>query len=219
MDEYKLKKLEELIRVVDKDQPSSEEIAEVLTVVMGVVEGVKQTLEKRITYSENTTDKEINRLDQRVDSTESKLETAQRTLTEKFDKKILTATTKLENAVSKVEGKIPSPTDLTQIEKQIKELRKLWDNQKEPEEITPIQVRNKLESLKGDERFDFSFVKGLDEKFAKVEAEVSKKGGVIGGQSRRDVWHNGSGKTMGVMTVSATAPLKPGVNDIWIDVS
>lgn len=101
----------------------------------------------------------------------------------------------------------------------------------------PSEVRDKLETLKDDERLDASAIKGLEKFFG-----VIKKGGknmLVGGirffenladvsivpaKKRQDLvaqynttnnrWQDGV-----AITVSTTAPLNPQVNDIWIDVS
>lgn len=97
---------------------------------------------------------------------------------------------------------------------------------------TPLQVRDKLESLEGEERLDAKAIKNLPQ-FIKEKGKEMLVGGirfleqladvsVLPAKKRPDLllqyndttkrWENGV-----ALTVSATEPSDPEVNDIWID--
>lgn len=102
---------------------------------------------------------------------------------------------------------------------------------------TAVEVRDKLETLEGDERLDAQHIKGWDRYFGKV---VKKgKDMLVGGirffenladvsisitKKRQDLvaqynttnqrWQDGI-----AITVSTTAPSNPQINDLWVDIN
>lgn len=81
-------------------------------------------------------------------------------------------------------------------------------NGKDGSPDTAQQVKEKLESLDGEERLDAKAIKNLP--------KVLKH---FGGRGRADVWINGDGSTTNRLVVSAIAPASPILNDLWIDIS
>lgn len=86
-----------------------------------------------------------------------------------------------------------------------------------PEDITPIQVRNKLESLEGDERLDKSAIRDLETELKKLEDRIVSRGGAVKNGARSDVWHTGDLKGLHSLTVSPTQPTNPQIGDLWVD--
>lgn len=87
-----------------------------------------------------------------------------------------------------------------------------------PTKETADEARDKLETLKGDNRLDKSAIKGIEkieEEVRRIDAKPTGKGS--GG--RQDVWHTGNLETMQKMSVSAAAPTSPSINDLWVDIS
>lgn len=97
---------------------------------------------------------------------------------------------------------------------------------------SPIEVRNKLEALRGEERLDASAIRNLP-KFIKEKGKEMLVGGIRFFENLSDVsipitskradllaqynttnnrWENGV-----AITVSTTAPTSPVTNDVWID--
>lgn len=73
---------------------------------------------------------------------------------------------------------------------------------------TPQQVRDKLASLKGDERITKDAIKGLAEELAAIMSTVRERTGgkqISGGGTH--------------ITVSATAPSNPHLKQLWVDTS
>ncbi len=102
---------------------------------------------------------------------------------------------------------------------------------------TPPQVRDKLETLQGNERLDASAIKGLPDyfKLAKRKGKDMLVGGIRFFENLADVsiiitnkrqdllaqysttnnrWEDGL-----AFTVSDTAPINPKENDVWLDIS
>lgn len=99
------------------------------------------------------------------------------------------------SVVSKVLARIRIPQD-----------GKPGENGKDGSPDTPDQVKEKLESLKGDDRLDARAIKNLP----KTQ---------IGGGQRGDVWINTDKSKINSITVSAIAPINPTINDLWVDIS
>ncbi len=74
---------------------------------------------------------------------------------------------------------------------------------------SPTEVRDKLASLKGNERLDISSIKN-GEALASLASKASKK------FDMNDQRWNGSGT---FITVSTTAPSNPYLNQLWFDIS
>lgn len=102
---------------------------------------------------------------------------------------------------------------------------------------TPLEVRDKLETLEGDERLDWTAIKGLPDYFkaAKKAGKQMLVGGIRFFENLADVsipitskrknllaqysttnnrWENGI-----ALTVSTDAPTAPQENDVWLDIS
>lgn len=71
---------------------------------------------------------------------------------------------------------------------------------------TGEEIKEKLETLKGEDRLDARAIKNLPKQ-------------QVGGGGRGDVWVNGDKSKTNLLTVSATAPLNPTINDLWVDIS
>ena len=99
---------------------------------------------------------------------------------------------------------------------------------------TPEQVRDKLETLSGEERLDAKAIKNLPE-MVKSETSQMKVGGVryleqmadvsipitdkrkdltVQYDTTRNRWEAGV-----ALTVSTTQPTDPKINDIWVDIN
>jgi len=133
------------------------------------------------------------------------------------------AITATERAIEAIKPLIP---DISSIEKNLP--------------ILGTEIRNSLELLDGEERLDKSAVKGLDD-YEEVKKMASESKKIVGGgsiarnfyqlfdapqtysdQNDKIVKVNSAetGLEFGLrLTVSATAPTSPSVNDLWVDIS
>lgn len=86
--------------------------------------------------------------------------------------------------ISRVEAMIPE-VDFTEVEKKIDNAVLEIESKIPtlPEELKAEAIRDKIESLKGDERLDKSAIKGLEDEIAELRKEMSTRLG--GGGSRR----------------------------------
>lgn len=112
--------------------------------------------------------------------------------------------------------KMPRPKELNEaliIQKIISRIRipqdgKPGEKGKDGSPDTPVQVKDKLESLKGDDRLDAKAIKNLPKAVQQ-----------FGGGGRGDIWINTDKSRINSITVSESAPSNPTLNDLWVDIS
>jgi hypothetical protein len=124
--------------------------------------------------------------------------------------------------IKEVEEMMPMMPDLLPLEQRITDVEKKIP--KIPDEITPYQVRDKLEKLEGDERLDKSAIKGLDEieKLAKQPKSPTSVFGARGIQLYVDGEKKGMVQMVNLIPgagVSLTYSQAYGRNDITISAS
>lgn len=89
----------------------------------------------------------------------------------------------------------------------------------------PGAIRDALELLQGDERLEQSAIKNLPEDLDQIRREVNttvarnEAGGISRNTVERIAWINGSTTQNNKLTVSATEPTNPRLQDLWIDLS
>lgn len=193
---------EELVKVANRDIPSTKEIVALFSLLLSKVnQSIKDTKENlQITYK--------NKVSEIVDNNNSKLEEIKKSLEE--EAKILIESLSNENTISTKEWYKTLNNAIYGIEQQIKNIEKYdsslleskWslviddlntriENIK-PSILSPTEIRDSLETLEGDERFDISSIKGWD----KVIEDIKKSGKsvrLVGGTNGIMVY-NGSTK-------------------------
>lgn len=178
MENDKLEKFKEIVTILDKDVPSATEVAELIAQIIKVVQDVQAHLERQAKENKQSLSQEVsqglndcNKLCEKLkEETSKSLDGLKKNVKIDLD----TITTGLYKELKRVENLIPSPTDLSDVFKRIDELKS-----KLLPESSAEQIRDKLESLKEDDRVDKSAIKGLEEELKRIEKSVgSSKGGV-----------------------------------------
>lgn len=162
-EERKLEKLLKLIELTDNDYVSAEEIASILETLVSYIKSAGEENESKI---ETLATEISNRLEEIVlTGKENNLkseqlvnEAKQATLSE-----IKILTRQLNDEIKRVQNLIPRLPDLSFLERRINEVERKIPVVPKVEEITPEQVRDKLESLTNDERLDVSAIKGIED--------------------------------------------------------
>ena len=207
------RKLELLVELFNDGKASQDEVVELFEVVMNLLASWRQELDQ--SDRQNT-----QAIQDSLSSAIGELRQAQKGIKEEFDKfkesslktadeYIKTKSQELNDVVSRfvqeVTGMIPAPVDLSEIEGRLKEV----EGRKGPtlDHLAPTEAVQALEQALTDE------IQSLKDSLTRVSGRV----GSI--NPRNNLWTNGSGKTMGKLTVSATQPSNPGLHDIWIDIS
>lgn len=103
----------------------------------------------------------------------------------KEEKEISRLQDHITNAINTLKASIPSMPDLSNIEAKINEVEAKIPVIKDTILDTPEQIRDKIESLKGNERVDKSAIKGLEEEIADLRKELATRLSGLGGGSRR----------------------------------
>lgn len=81
--------------------------------------------------------------------------------------------------VDSVKQTIPEMPDLSEYDSKLEELEGYIDEVNDVEE-TPEEIKDKLQSLKGNNRLDESAIKGLDERFARLEKMIKDSTNKVG---------------------------------------
>ena len=168
----KLSKLEEIIKVLDKDVPTNKDVAEVIEAVLKVIREVKEKLEIQITGGDQTLLNQTERLSVFLDEAKSDLEKKINKLSQDTlaDKVFLTKN--LEAKLEEVKDLIPS-ISYTEIYGKIKEVE---DKIVPSEEIKTEELRDKLEILEGDERLAIDAIRGLKEELERIAGTARTRG-------------------------------------------
>src|SRR3990167_10058973 len=155
----KLEKFEEIVKLLDKDVPSTSEVAELVATIIQVVKETKEFLEKQATenkkdlnnFVNRLTEQEVIKISEALDNLEKKAEKEVKRIKEKTALDLDSITRNLYKELKKLEDSIPAKADFTLIYDKIKEVESKIVPVKE---VKPEEIRDKLESLRGDERID-----------------------------------------------------------------
>ncbi len=200
LDNKKIEKLRAALELANQDVASLEDLAKVIV-----------ALNKKIQSTAASNHEEISRLERSVKSLSGLVRDIEALDAEisAIKKKPREWGTK-EEVAKLIEEKLPEPADLDPLYEKLKQVEakiKPFPKQEVPPEVW--------------KEFD-----AIEDEIEKLKKEISKKNGNSyslfpdrGFSGRLDTWKNGSGQTMGTLTVSPTAPENPAVNDLWCDSS
>jgi hypothetical protein len=163
IDNKKLEKLQKLLEIANEDFATPDDLIKLSEAIIAIITSEKNRLDTLIADTKGKTDTEISRTLSELAKKEKTLVTFIENLRQQTSTDLTKATASLSKEIKRVEGKIPTRTDLTGIYSEIEAIKR--DLVTVPTEITanPEAVRNALELLQGDERLDKSAIKGLDE--------------------------------------------------------
>lgn len=171
-EERKLEKLQKLIETANDDFVESEDFSTVIEAVMVVVREIEARLSTKLTTGDNDLDAKISEISKELRQTEAGLEDLIFNAKQSLAVDVKTQLLKIFDEISRVEQLIPNATDLSGVEQKITDLASKIPTIPDP--LTSQQIRDSLESLKGNERLDKSAIHGLDEW---LETNISKTGG------------------------------------------
>lgn len=185
MDETTLQQLEQVkdfLGKINGNYVTKEDFVKAFKIIRETLIDMRKSNEKIIKESGNKSldfTEEIKTLEKNINSISFDLES-------KISNKSLEVNKMLTKEIKRLEGMIPDikPVE-AKIEASVGQLEAKIP--KLPEEIKAGQVRDKLETLKDDERLDKSAIKGLDEEFKKMDTKISSssRGGGGGGRAMR----------------------------------
>lgn len=168
----KQERLKKILEIATEDHPSTKEVASLVTQIISTVKEVQKNLKSDMESGIKGCEKMCNDVENSLGSLESKLTALISKSTKETQDK---AYKQLNNEVYKLEKLIKDVPqfDSTPLESKfslvIKELETKIDLWKQ---LSPIEIKNSLENLVGDERLDKSAIKGIDvieEKIKSIE--------------------------------------------------
>lgn len=155
------------------DVATYKEVADLVKMLVKQVKSFKEDLSAEHKESLKELVKSFNAISKEIDAKKKVLDTDSSVMSKDLNRKIEYAKSLLLNELKRVEDSIPSLPDLSYLERKMEammvQMREEMPHM--PEELTPEQVRFKLETLEGDERLDKSAIKGLDE----LEKELTER--------------------------------------------
>ena len=208
-----LEKLNKLVELLDTDHASTDEVAMAFEAVLGVIKQLKDQIDQEMRQNKGEMDDlftgvvaELKKLENRITRTSDQLEAKMGVDNESIRKQLL-------SEVNALRDLIPQLPDLTYLENRIDAVESLIP--KIPDELSAEQVRDKLETLKKENRLDSSSIKGLEALVKETKTVIS--GGLTRAKtdSLYTKFHEGGSN----LTVSATAPSNPITGDLWVDTS
>ena len=208
-----LEKLNKLVELLDTDHASTDEVAMAFEAVLGVIKQLKDQIDQEMRQNKGEMDDlfsgvvaELKKLENRITRTSDQLEA-------KMGVDISAVQKQLLSEVNTLKDLIPQLPDLTYLENRIDAVEGMIP--KIPDELSAEQVRDKLETLKKENRLDSSSIKGLEALVKETKTVIS--GGLTRAKtdSLYTKFHEGGSN----LTVSATEPTDPITGDIWIDIS
>lgn len=176
-EEKKLDKLKQLFEIVNEDYATPDDLIKVTESILSIITSEKKSLEAKIADNKGISDKDIQTSLITLSKTEQRLRDLVATLQKETSDSLNTVTTQLSKEIKRVEKKIPTKTDLSEIEREIRDIKDSFNSFPTELTINNEAIRDGLELLEGDERLDKSAIKGLDDydeliKLARTPKEV-----------------------------------------------
>ena len=219
MDEKQLEKLEEVLKKIEAyetlggDVPTTKEVVELFEAVLKVVKELKDTLLQKVEDSSSEMSDKYSEAIKVVESLEERMGKKNAKMSEEMDE----MAKKIFQSIAEVKSLISPITDLSPLEKRVGEVEKKIPTI--PDEITPEVVKNKLESLEGEERLKKEAIKGLNEELKEIRSLPRGGGGARGFQLYTDGTKRGQVSMINIIPgtgVSLAYSSAFGRNDITI---
>lgn len=224
--------LAEAKKTLTKGMASVDEVVQIFKVVFETIKSINDTIDRNTRNNKVEMDdlfsgtvSELKKIETRMSNMSDRLEGKMAVNISVVQKQLLTE-------VNSLRELIPTLPDLTYLEEKIDAVKGMIP--KIPEEIKAEKIRDKLETLKKDERLDASAIKGLDKDHAKLSDSIIQRAISIVDQRTSFLINKVSetatkvvhilanyiiGDGVHKITVSDTAPTNPAVGDLWVDTS
>ncbi len=161
MPDKKLEKLQKLLAVVDEDTASPEDLMKLTEALVAVIARERDKLQGEIAQAKGELSSQLASEIAKLTKTEQSLRTLVETVRTSLATDTARATKQLQDAIKRVERKIPSRTDLSGIEAQLESIQAQLRTV--PTEITanPEAVRDALELLPEGEKLAIEAIEDL----------------------------------------------------------
>ena len=171
-----VEKLEKLFELINEEYATPDDLIQLSEVILGFVTTEKERLNALIEDEKVEDKKEKAEMVALLNTKEQGLKNIINRLSSDTDTAISQATTRLSNEIKRVEKKIPTKTDLTALEADIKALGDGLNSLSTEITANGEAVRDSLELLQDEERLDKSAIKGLDD-WEEIAALARTQGG------------------------------------------
>ena len=156
--EKQLEKLKTIIDVLDTDRASVDETAEAFQAVLEIIKQLKDQIDQEMRQNKGEMDDlftgvvaELKKLENRILKVSDRLEAKMTVDNNSIRKQLL-------SEVNSLRDLIPQLPDLSKLENRMEEIAKSIP--KIPDELTPTQIRDSLETLQKEDRLDVRAVNG-----------------------------------------------------------
>ena len=179
--------IKEIAKIAHKPYADREEVAKMLVDTLKSVSKVVKELRADVASSKTITSQEIRNA---VLSLNSSILELQRGIDESkktAKKNLQDALNEMALDMARIVDLIPQEQDLTYLELSIRDLEKKLKREIKESRVKPDtaeDIRDKLETLDGEERLDVKAIRGLEELLKKIESKIQ-----TGGSMRQDVSH------------------------------
>lgn len=152
-------------------------------------ESIKSECEEYMSTMDSSMSSHKDELMSALNEVQSMLETKLSTMEKTYKGQLDTVDKRLTGEINAVKASIPSPQDMTAYTAELDQIKASIPTMPViPPSDTPEQVRDKLETLKGDDRLDKSAIRGLDEELKSIKSiKGTTSGGMFGMKQMRMV--------------------------------
>lgn len=175
----KLQKLDDILKILNRDVPSTKEVADLVLRIVSAVKQAKKHLEDQAEEHKDALEESLSQTAQeifeRIESFEQETSADVSGVRKETDERIAKLVRDIDKSLQEIATLIPEAVDLTGIEARLTTL------EDEPP-VTDEEIRNKLEGLEGDQRLDKSAIKGLDEEITRLDERISSRPAGVGGK-------------------------------------
>lgn len=174
--EKQMEKVEKLFSMISEEYVKPEELEEILVVLMGTIEKFKSELEQNMAKDKGEMETMHSKMYSELEEMESEVKNKLVKLEGKIEVKLDNTIKQIYSKIKDIESMIPSIPSFEPLERRIDEVESKIPQI--PDEITPYQVRDKLESIDNEsEKLKIVAVQKLREELDRIWEELSKKGG------------------------------------------
>ena len=171
-----LEKFEEIAKILERDVPSTQEVADLVAQIIEVVRQAKEFLEKQAidnkkdlnSFVNRLTEQEVIKISEALDNLEKKAEKVVKSIKEKTALDLDSITRNLYKELKKLEDSIPKEADFTEIYGKIKEVENKIPTL--PDEIIGEKIVDKINELPVEPEFQIEkeHIKGLEEELTAI---------------------------------------------------
>lgn len=179
--------IKEIAKITHKPYADREEVAKMLTDMLKSVSKVVRELRADVMSNKAITAQEIKNMATTLSSTITQLQKTVGDNQRKHKEELRDALDSVAMDMARIVNLIPQEQDLTYLERSIRDLEKKLKREMKDSQVeldTAEQIRDKLETLDGEERLDVKAIRGLEELLKKIESKIQ-----TGGSMRQDVTH------------------------------